>query len=204
MDEGKGPATAEELARDEQEEQERQQVMAVDDVHNALADGQQSATESDSESDDEQEFFDALEPAAAEFRLDPEPSPRLPGRDGANLVLGGKPVTHVVELGSGRTLSIDLRLDPAASSLQFKENVKDDPWSGSDAAQVPLTQRTDGVWRWDDAVSYYVRVYGLSPGAEFLAHVREHGFTPPEVSSAQVSAVIDEVFGAAGDQYTSS
>jgi len=79
-----------------------------------------------------------------------------------------------------------------------------DPWSGSDAAQVPLTQRTDGVWRWDDAVSYYVRVYGLSPAAEFLAHVREHGFTPPEVSSAQVSAVIDEVFGAAGDQYTSS
>jgi hypothetical protein len=76
---------------------------------------------------------------------------------------------------------------------------KPDPWSGSDAAQVPLTQRTDGVWRWDDAVSYYVRVYGLSPGAEFVAHVRGRGFTPPVLTGTQVSAVIDEVFGAMGE-----
>ncbi|GAS97987.1 uncharacterized protein RMCC_4952 [Mycolicibacterium canariasense] len=45
----------------------------------------------------------------------------------AGMLRGGKPVSYVVELGSGRTLSIDLRLDgsPAASSLTFKENVAD-------------------------------------------------------------------------------
>ena len=75
---------------------------------------------------------------------------------------------------------------------------RSDPWSDSDTARVPLTQRTDGVWRWDDAVSYYVRRYGLSPGAEFMAYVRDRAFVPPIVSSAQVGAVIDEVFGAAG------
>jgi hypothetical protein len=74
-----------------------------------------------------------------------------------------------------------------------------DPWSGSDAAQVPLTQRTDGVWRWDDAVSYYVRRYGLSPGDEFLAYARDRRFDVPVLTRAQVSAVIDEVFGAPGE-----
>lgn len=79
---------------------------------------------------------------------------------------------------------------------------KSDPWSGSDAAQVPLTQRTDGVWRWDDAVTYYVRRYGLSPGAEFVAYVRDRRFDVPVLTGAQVSAVIDEVFGVPGEALT--
>ncbi|MGV9803277.1 WXG100-like domain-containing protein [Mycobacterium sp. NPDC003449] len=46
--------------------------------------------------------------------------PKVPG-----MLRGGKPVSQVVELGFGRTLSLDLRLDgsPDASSLRFKENV---------------------------------------------------------------------------------
>lgn len=71
-----------------------------------------------------------------------------------------------------------------------------DPWSDDTAKRVPLTQRTDGVWRWDDAVSYYVRRYNLSPATEFLDHLRERGFAPRPVDAAQVSAVADEVFGA--------
>lgn len=45
----------------------------------------------------------------------------------AGMLRGGKAVSYVVELGSGRTLSLDLRMDgsPAVSSLAFKENVKD-------------------------------------------------------------------------------
>ncbi|WP_242657157.1 hypothetical protein [Mycobacterium talmoniae] len=70
-----------------------------------------------------------------------------------------------------------------------------DPWSDDPTARVPLTQRTDGVWRWDDAVSYFVRHYNLSPGAEFLAYLRERGFSAPPVSAAEASAVADEVFG---------
>lgn len=70
-----------------------------------------------------------------------------------------------------------------------------DPWLNPPAAQVPLTKRTDGVWRWDDEVSYYVRNYGLSPGAEFLNYLHQRNFAPPTVSPEQVSAVIDELFG---------
>ena len=70
-----------------------------------------------------------------------------------------------------------------------------DPWLNPPSARVPLTKRTDGVWRWDDEVSYYVRNYGLSPGAEFLNYLHQRNFTPPAVSPEQVSAVIDELFG---------
>lgn len=73
-----------------------------------------------------------------------------------------------------------------------------DVWSGDDTQRVPLTQRTDGVWRWDDAVSYFVRQYNLSPGAKFLAYLRERGFAPRVVTADQVDAVADEVFGAPG------
>ena len=70
-----------------------------------------------------------------------------------------------------------------------------DPWLDPPVAKVPLTKRTDGTWRWDDEVSYYVRNYGLSPGAEFLAYLNQRNFTLPTVSPEQVSAVIDELFG---------
>lgn len=73
-----------------------------------------------------------------------------------------------------------------------------DVWSDDSAACVPLTQRTDGVWRWDDAVSYFVRHYNLSPGTEFLDYLRERDFTLPPITAAQVAAVTDEVFGARG------
>lgn len=61
---------------------------------------------------------------------------------------------------------------------------------------VGLTKRTDGVWRWDDAVSHYVRRYGLSPGADFLAYLQDRDYQVPQVSAAEVSAVIDEIVGA--------
>lgn len=73
-----------------------------------------------------------------------------------------------------------------------------DVWSGDGVARVGLTQRTDGVWRWDDAVSYFVRRYHLSPGPEFVAYLRERGFAPRVLSAAEVSAVTDEVFGSPG------
>lgn len=72
-----------------------------------------------------------------------------------------------------------------------------DPWSGQDSAQVPLSQRTDGVWRWDDAVSYYVRRYGLNPSTEFLEYLRQRGFVPPVPSPERVNEVAGELFGAA-------
>lgn len=72
-----------------------------------------------------------------------------------------------------------------------------DAWSGSSRPVVGLTKRTDGRWRWDDAVAYYVRRYGLSPGGEFLRYLQDRDYQVPQVSAAEVSAVIDEIFGAA-------
>ncbi|MET0495261.1 MAG: hypothetical protein ABW000_19240 [Actinoplanes sp.] len=37
---------------------------------------------------------------------------------------------------------------------------------------VPQSFRTDGTWIWTDAVSYYLRAYGLAPDQELLAHIR--------------------------------
>ena len=44
---------------------------------------------------------------------------------------------------------------------------------------VPTTYRTDGVWLWPDAVSYYLEEYGLAPDEQFFAHIRAAG-RPPE------------------------
>lgn len=71
-----------------------------------------------------------------------------------------------------------------------------DPWSGDATAGVPMTQRTDGIWRWNDAVSYYVRHYHLNPGTQFLDYLRERDFASRFITAAQISAVADEVFGA--------
>lgn len=72
-----------------------------------------------------------------------------------------------------------------------------DAWSGSLRPVVGLTKRTDGAWRWDDAVGYYVRRYGLSPGAEFLTYLQDRDFLMPQIKSDEITAVIDEVLGAA-------
>jgi hypothetical protein len=39
-------------------------------------------------------------------------------------------------------------------------------------AVVPMNFRTDGHWVWADAVAYYLRTYGLAPGADLLEHIR--------------------------------
>lgn len=42
-------------------------------------------------------------------------------------------------------------------------------------ARIPLVYRTDGVWVWNDAASYYARVHGVEPDGELLAHLRRYG-----------------------------
>ena len=86
-----------------------------------------------------------------------------------------------------------------AGALVARTTVRrQDPWSDSSSPVVGLTKRTDGAWRWDDAVSYYVRHYGLNPGTEFVTDVQDRHFQMPQLTADQVSAVIDEVFGGAG------
>ncbi|MBA4021266.1 MAG: hypothetical protein C0482_02790 [Gordonia sp.] len=65
-----------------------------------------------------------------------------------------------------------------------------DPWSGTGTRRVPQNQRTDGLWRWSDSVSFYVRNYGLNPSAEFVTYLRDREFT---VRPPQAQAVTDHV-----------
>ncbi|MDV3128455.1 hypothetical protein M1247_26340 [Mycobacterium sp. 21AC1] len=69
-----------------------------------------------------QKTWDANRERLAALFSDDGLKPKVPG-----MLRGGKPVSQVVELGFGRTLSLDLRLDGSAdaSALQFKENVKE-------------------------------------------------------------------------------
>ncbi|GAA1991480.1 hypothetical protein [Amycolatopsis minnesotensis] len=43
---------------------------------------------------------------------------------------------------------------------------------------VPTSYRTDGVWLWPDAVTYYLEQYGLAPDEGLLEHIRTAGQVP--------------------------
>lgn len=45
-----------------------------------------------------------------------------------------------------------------------------------DEKVVPMTIRTDGEFVWTGPVTYYVQTYGVSPDADFLAHVRARDY----------------------------
>lgn len=47
---------------------------------------------------------------------------------------------------------------------------------------VPGSFRTDGTWIWNDALMYYVREHGITPHAEFYAHVIACDYHCPEPS----------------------
>lgn len=45
-------------------------------------------------------------------------------------------------------------------------------------AVAPETFRTDGRWIWNDAVSHYLRAYGIAPDPELLDRIRARGYRP--------------------------
>ena len=49
---------------------------------------------------------------------------------------------------------------------------------------VPMSFRTDGVWIWSDASTYYLEQYGLSPDPRLVAHARARNYQSPEVDGA--------------------
>lgn len=63
--------------------------------------------------------------------------------------------------------------------------------------RVPLTYRTDGTWVWSGAVGYYLRVHGVPPEPELVAHIRSGGFRVPEVSDEVRSAAVAAITGSA-------
>ncbi|MEZ0112530.1 hypothetical protein ABH920_006552 [Catenulispora sp. EB89] len=80
-------------------------------------------------------------------------------------------------------------LDGGASLMSTTEQHADvrDPDLGP---VVPIGFRTDGTWIWNDALTYYVRNYGLAPEPEFVAHMAGLGFTCPKVSDAMTRTAL--------------
>src|SRR5262245_40200577 len=55
---------------------------------------------------------------------------------------------------------------------------------------VPLAVRSDGVWAWSDAITYYLRRYGLMPEPDLCAHIRAAGYRCPPLTKEQAAAAL--------------
>jgi len=63
---------------------------------------------------------------------------------------------------------------------------------------VPLTFRTDGVWVWNDATSYFLERYGLAPEPDLLEHLRGRQEHSPEVSDVTLHRILSHLQQADG------
>jgi hypothetical protein len=59
-----------------------------------------------------------------------------------------------------------------------------------------MTFHTDGVWIWNGAVGYYLRVHGIAPEPDLVEHIRARGFQVPDVPGDVRSSAVDIITGA--------
>jgi hypothetical protein len=74
----------------------------------------------------------------------------------------------------------------AASAVLTTTALMDDVVNERRRGVVPMSVRTDGEWIWTDAVSYYLRHYGLAPDPELLRHIRTRRYDGPAVDTVAV------------------
>jgi hypothetical protein len=55
-------------------------------------------------------------------------------------------------------------------------------------ADVPAAFHTDGTWIWPASVPHYLAKHGVPPEADLVAHIRAHGFTPPQLDQGAKDA----------------
>ncbi len=81
----------------------------------------------------------------------------------------------------------------AGTVLLFTTATEVDRLDPSRGQVVGLTLRTDGVWAWSDALTYYVTTHGLTPEADLYDHIRAGGYACEPVDAATTDRVIDEL-----------
>ncbi|GGM63465.1 hypothetical protein ACFFX1_14135 [Dactylosporangium sucinum] len=74
----------------------------------------------------------------------------------------------------------------AASAVLTTTTLMDDVVNGRRRGAVPMNIRTDGAWVWTDAVTYYLRNYGLAPDPDLLQHIRTRRYDPPRVDAVAI------------------
>lgn len=57
----------------------------------------------------------------------------------------------------------------------------DDVVEPARGAVVPMSFRTDGMWVWSDATTYYLKQHALMPDPELVAHIRAVDYVAPQV-----------------------
>lgn len=63
------------------------------------------------------------------------------------------------------------------------------------ARRVPMGYRTDGVWVWSDAVSYYLERHRLAPDPELATYIRALGYACPAPEPAAVRRALAAFYG---------
>ena len=59
---------------------------------------------------------------------------------------------------------------------------------------VGRSKLTDGVYIWGSDLTYYVREYCLSPGADFVSYCQRKNFEMDELTRDDVAQAVDEMF----------
>jgi hypothetical protein len=67
-------------------------------------------------------------------------------------------------------------------------------------AVVPMNFRTDGRWIWNDATTYYLKQYGLTPDLELVAHIERLDFVRPEIDGAAIHRALAALQEPAADE----
>jgi hypothetical protein len=71
-----------------------------------------------------------------------------------------------------------------------------DPMDPDRGEPISLSYRTDGVWVWPESLAHYLRVRGVAPELEFLCHIEERGYRPPDEVPAGLVPVAGSVLKA--------
>ena len=91
-------------------------------------------------------------------------------------------------IGDAELRALLLRRLEAGTMVLGSPTLMDDVLDPSLGPTVPMNYHTDGEWIWTDTVTYYLRVHGLAPAAEFLGHLENSGDEPGPLSSGPMVA----------------
>src|SRR5262249_43140631 len=65
---------------------------------------------------------------------------------------------------------------------------------------VPVDFRTDGIWVWTSATTYYLERHHLAPDPGLVAHVRARGYQRPELDGVDIHRALAALQASEGEE----
>ncbi|MFI6520174.1 hypothetical protein ACIBF1_31780 [Spirillospora sp. NPDC050679] len=106
----------------------------------------------------------------------------------------GKPVIQRAPVSDAERTPLGNYLGQAPIVLSAR-GFDEDMLDPARPADVPMSFHTDGTWIWPGAAGYYLRVHGVAPDPELVAHIRDRGYQVPEVSEEAKEAAVKVITG---------